>query len=199
MTDKKIKDSGLNDSGRRAESKDGAQYEPRELGGRYDLIPAYILAEFFTHTEDYIKFPDTASNINYIYKMVNSYAMTDDYIFVWQKDTDEETDIVDTYALYLALAAAMQLTEKYYNKGKFDGTYTHTLHNLAILYEKGAIKYCSRNWEKGLEQSRRYNSLNRHIHKFNIGMEDEDHAAAIVWNIIALIYYHRMPEYRDLK
>jgi hypothetical protein len=69
------------------------------------------------------------------------------------------------------------------------------LTRVAMLYMRGAKKYGDRNWEKvssedTLEHNRE--SFLRHAIKFYMGVEDgEDHAAATVWNVNAVLLGRR--------
>ena len=58
----------------------------------------------------------------------------------------------------------------------------------------GARKYAPRNWEKGMPYSRCIASLKRHVMKFQQGLNDEDHLAAIMFNSMAIIHYQEMVE-----
>jgi hypothetical protein len=58
----------------------------------------------------------------------------------------------------------------------------------------GAAKYAERNWENGMPFSRCVASLKRHLMKFQQGVKDEDHLAAIMFNAMALIHYEEMIE-----
>jgi len=58
----------------------------------------------------------------------------------------------------------------------------------------GAQRYTERNWEKGMPISRCNASLSRHLMKFQQGIEDEDHLAAILFNAMAIIHYQVMIE-----
>ena len=58
----------------------------------------------------------------------------------------------------------------------------------------GARKYAERNWEKGMPYSRCVASLKRHVMKFQQGLNDEDHLAAIMFNSMAVIHYQEMIE-----
>jgi len=69
----------------------------------------------------------------------------------------------------------------------------------------GAERYAERNWEKGMTFSRCIASLKRHTMKYQQGMRDEDHLAAIMFNAMALIHYEEMikrgilpPELNDM-
>jgi len=63
---------------------------------------------------------------------------------------------------------------------------------LANWLTKGAKKYESRNWEKGIPISRCVASLKRHTNAFMKGLTDEDHEAAIACNIMFIIHYQEM-------
>lgn len=58
----------------------------------------------------------------------------------------------------------------------------------AALMARGAEKYTERNWEKARtdeELQRYYSSAMRHLVQWMTGEEDEDHAAAVMFNIMA--------------
>ena len=62
------------------------------------------------------------------------------------------------------------------------------LTRLAELMARGAVKYESRNWEKasGQEELDRYkSSALRHLVQWATGDTDEDHAAAVMFNLMA--------------
>lgn len=63
------------------------------------------------------------------------------------------------------------------------------MRRLAIWLEKGAKKYDTRNWEKGIPQGRIIRALLRHTYQYLEGMRDEDHLAAISCNIMFLIHF----------
>lgn len=49
-----------------------------------------------------------------------------------------------------------------------------------------------RNWERGMPFSRYIDSAKRHLDKFVMGMEDEDHLAAAAWNIFAIMHHQEL-------
>ena len=53
---------------------------------------------------------------------------------------------------------------------------------------KGASKYGARNWEKGIPNSVCWESLMRHVVKCGMGMTDEDHLSAIIFNAMAIVH-----------
>lgn len=62
------------------------------------------------------------------------------------------------------------------------------LYRLAMHYANGAVKYGDRNWEKGQPLNRYIESTERHIQKLKLGIQDEDHEAAAIWNLLAYIH-----------
>lgn len=63
---------------------------------------------------------------------------------------------------------------------------------LAVHLEKGAKKYAPRNWEKGIKFARLIQALQRHTDQFLARMDDEDHLAAIMCNVMFLMHYEEM-------
>lgn len=61
------------------------------------------------------------------------------------------------------------------------------LRRLAVHYQNGAKKYAKNNWRKGQPISRFYDSAQRHLWSFAEGKTDEDHLAAVLWNVVAII------------
>lgn len=72
------------------------------------------------------------------------------------------------------------------------------LYRLAMHYANGAVKYGDDNWTKGQPLRRYIESAERHIQKLKLGYTDEDHEAAIAWNILAYIHTKTMIENGDL-
>ena len=72
------------------------------------------------------------------------------------------------------------------DKGRFDLLPLLALSDLAIHYQKGALKYNDRNWEKGIPTSTLWDSGIRHAVKFFLGLEDENHLISAIWNLIGL-------------
>lgn len=70
-------------------------------------------------------------------------------------------------------------------KGRYDLLPFSVIDALAKHYEKGAVKYGDRNWEKGQPLSVYLDSALRHTYKWACGHTDEDHLIAAVWNLMA--------------
>ena len=79
-------------------------------------------------------------------------------------------------------------------KGRYDLITPFGLMRLAKWYELGSKKYADRNWEKGMPFSRYIDSAKRHIDKFVMGMEDEDHLSAAVWNLMAIMHHQELEQ-----
>lgn len=80
-------------------------------------------------------------------------------------------------------------------KGRYDLISPFALRRMALHYENGALKYADRNWEKGMKFSRYVNSALRHMWKFVMGMNDEDHLAAAAWNIFAIMHHQELGQF----
>jgi hypothetical protein len=74
---------------------------------------------------------------------------------------------------------------------------------LANHYGKGATKFGANNWRLGQPKSAVFASMMRHLIKYFMGMEDEDHLAALVWGGFNLMhtdkYYSNDKYLNDLQ
>ncbi len=71
-------------------------------------------------------------------------------------------------------------------KARYDLIWKPGLKRLAELMGRGAVKYSPRNWEKAETQEeleRFKESANRHFEQWFAGDTDEDHMAAVVFNL----------------
>ena len=73
-------------------------------------------------------------------------------------------------------------------KPRFELVPVDALTRLAMHYTNGAKKYGDRNWEKGQPIERYFASLFRHAYAALDGKLDEDHLAAVAWNVFAIIH-----------
>lgn len=73
------------------------------------------------------------------------------------------------------------------NKGRFDLIPFEALQQIAIVFEKGGLKYGDRNWEQGFDTHALASSAMRHLHKHVAGHRDEPHLAMAGWNILCLL------------
>lgn len=82
-------------------------------------------------------------------------------------------------------------------KGRYDLISPIAIKRLAIVMEKGAKKYNSRNWELGMPLGKMIDSAKRHIDQFLEGYRDEDHLGQAMFNIMGAIHIEEMVK-RDL-
>lgn len=79
------------------------------------------------------------------------------------------------------------------------------LTELARVYKIGANKYEARGWEKGIEWSRVFDAMERHILAWLDGeqldpVDGQHHLASVAWAAFALMEYEKThPELDDLK
>ena len=77
-------------------------------------------------------------------------------------------------------------------KGRFDLIPPRALRRLAKHYEKGAVKYGDRNWEKGIPNDSFIDSALRHINQYQSGQRDEDHLSAAVFNLFGIVHFEEV-------
>jgi hypothetical protein len=83
-------------------------------------------------------------------------------------------------------------------KGRFDLIPFQALMRLALHYERGAKKYSGRNWEQGMNISRYADAAMRHLMKYMAGWNDEDHLAAVAWNVFSIMHHEAaLPQMQD--
>lgn len=102
------------------------------------------------------------------------------YLLRYTEILDNKSDNYDSLiraavCAYFALIASEQ------------GSISEGMRRLSQHYENGAIKYSPNNWRKGQPLSRYYDSAMRHLWKFKDGLTDEDHASALLWNLLCII------------
>ena len=92
-------------------------------------------------------------------------------------------------------------------KGRPELISPYAVMRLAKWMELGAQKYADRNWECGMPYSRYVGAMLRHTLKYMMGMDDEDHLAAIAFNVFAIMHHEEcgqielddMPHYEQQK
>lgn len=72
-------------------------------------------------------------------------------------------------------------------KGRFDLLPPAAITLLARHFENGAKKYGDNNWLNGIPLSRYMDSALRHIFKVLSDQQDEPHAEAAAWNLMAFL------------
>lgn len=82
-------------------------------------------------------------------------------------------------------------------KGRYDLLPVNAIHRLALLYERGAVKYDARNWEKGIPVQRMFDSMVRHAFQALSGDQSEDHLAGVVFNALGIMEYEERAKVWD--
>lgn len=112
----------------------------------------------------------------------------------FEDDTELQAGI-DDGGERITYGEGMAMREPSDGKGRFDLITPFGLWRLARWYELGGHKYAPRNWEKGIPFSRYLDSAMRHLNKFLMGMNDEDHLSAAAWNIFAIIHHQELGQW----
>jgi hypothetical protein len=73
-------------------------------------------------------------------------------------------------------------------KGRYDLISPLMVRRLAQLMERGAVKYGPDNWLLGMPLRQYLNSAFRHLEQVLEGAEDEDHEAAVIFNMMAFMH-----------
>jgi len=169
---------GLSDSGKRQEFSSGAVRDLQEGKGRYDLLPAYAMQELISrdfYKKDfgdihYTAFPEQAINLTL-------------QIFR-EPERAEELALKAAGRMLYFMDVQKNITQ---GAGKSSDMPTHGIFRVARVFEKGAIKYAPRNWEKGINLCRYLDSALRHMFQVVERKEDEDHPAQSAWNLVTFV------------
>lgn len=87
-------------------------------------------------------------------------------------------------------------------KLRYDLVPADALQQLVEVYTMGAAKYGDRNWENGIDYSRIYAAMMRHLQAWWQGedYDEEDgqhHLASVAWGAFALIHFQMAGPCRD--
>ena len=74
------------------------------------------------------------------------------------------------------------------DKSKFGLLPFYVLERWAAHITKGAVKYGEANWQRGQPLSRYQDSLLRHLYQWLNGDREEDHLAAMLFNVAGLMW-----------
>lgn len=94
----------------------------------------------------------------------------------------------------ISYGEGMAIREPSTGKGRYDLVSPFAIRRLAKWMELGAEKYSAHNWENGMPFSRYVDSAKRHLDKFIMGMQDEDHLAAVAFNIFAIMHHQELEQ-----
>lgn len=152
----------LKDGGSRTTFETGATRERVVGNGRFDLLPFSIISKLLA-----------------VYRKQKEVCVKEFPSYLFNQLSLFQLDTQNTDILYLIISEFIK--ENFYG-------FWEMLFELAKHYENGALKYAERNWEKGIPLKFCIDSALRHYTKFKMGLSDEPHAIAFIWNLIAAIY-----------
>ena len=162
----------VKDSGSRQEFGTGSVRDTCEGKGQPHLIAGEALSSAFSLPP--YQDPQYEDKIQYLkdveYNMLR-------YSEIVRCDREINSDLVlDSINIVIA-----------YIKATDDGKYSTVMKRLSKHYENGGRKYSKNNWRKGQPISRYYDSAMRHLWAAMDSLLDEDHAAALLWNLIGIV------------
>jgi hypothetical protein len=160
----------VKDSGKREEFKTGSVRDTAEGKGQPHLIAGEALAKMCAYVTEDILSEEEKGYQSRIEQCLLRFAEVVDV-------RDANIDLIYD---------AMQLTCQWLAEDE-DDNYSHAMKRLAKHYENGARKYSKNNWRKGQPISRYYDSAMRHLWTAMDGKQDEDHKAALLWNLVAIV------------
>jgi hypothetical protein len=128
-------------------------------------------------------------SVEEISTMLEPYILT---MIITQKK-QEDIYVVDATTVLGCLKSLLKLSKKLF--------YTSEIIRLENSQddEKIEITYTGdRNWEKGMNISRYADAAMRHLLKYMAGWNDEDHLAAVAWNVFSIMHHEKyFPELQD--
>jgi len=175
--------SEIKDSGTRREFGTGAVRDMVEGKGRNDLLHPGVMLLITDNLTPRDQFLRPA--------LVTSLAgMCKHKLFDWYlSDSKKQITLIDAYlyCCFLLQGKGDIPLEKGISTSSFKVFIEGTM-ALAKHYEKGAKKYGDHNWSKGIPSVSFYDSAHRHIDKVILGLNDEPHVEACMFNIVGLLY-----------
>lgn len=165
----------VKDSGKRQDFSTGSKRDTDDGKGQPHLMAGEVFVELQ-------KFYDEG---NYVYPIELSketlIKQIKEELFLYSKIVGEREDYKWRILRAIELTGYLIATDE--GCSSFSVSYTR----LAIHYQNGAKKYDKNNWRKGQPVSRYYDSGMRHLWKIEQNLQDEDHYAALLWNLVAII------------
>lgn len=128
--------------------------------GRYDLIANNAQPVFHFYTEGTILEGEVGASLEEAYTEIQAFIL-DKNLFHLRKSFGIVSYWMDE------------------DTGRFSW-----IKRLAKHYEGGASVYAPRNWEMGQEVCRYLDSASRHLIQYICEEDDEDHGAAVLWNLL---------------
>ena len=165
---------GVKDSGKRQDFSTGSVRDTADGKGQPHLLPGEAIQRIRTYQQIsnpkcIIASTDRNALLNLIEKSLYTYSE------LYDTRDDISTDILETISFVEDLIR------------QEEGFYSAPYRRLSVHYQNGAKKYDPHNWRKGQPVSRYYDSAVRHYWDILDDKKDEDHEAALYWNLIAIV------------
>lgn len=170
------------------EVKDSGERQQFDTGSKRDTDagkgnPHLIAGEPFLRVKQYHKSKGTCYETSFVEDKEAVASEIENCLWEYTQLVQNREDNIGK--LYEALQLTCYLIAL--DEGK---PYNHiycAYNRLAIHYQNGAKKYDANNWRLGQPVSRYFDSANRHLWKILANQTDEDHYAALLWNLVAII------------
>ena len=163
----------VQDSGKRQQFNTGSQRDTDEGKGQPHLMPFEVIKQIDNMLYHIL------SDFNYKIRSFDDLLrelIDDIYDYGVIREQESQLYLLEAIEDVIKLIAILER-----------GHYTKAYKRLAIHYQNGAKKYDKNNWRKGQPVSRYYDSVIRHLWSVQAGLQDEDHLAAIFWNLVAIL------------
>lgn len=167
-------DAPIKDSGTRANFNTGAVRDQSSGKGRMDLLPPAPLIQL-----------SRPSTLTETFHPDNGAASAQVLLACFMVYFNSETVLDAARHLLYEIEIELGNTPENFVEFTLD-EFNSALIEVAKHFEKGAIKYAARNWEKGIPLSRFYDSACRHLAQYLRGDTDEPHLVSAVWNVLCL-------------
>lgn len=155
--------SPLKDSGTRDVFSTGAVRDADDAKGRMDLVPMDVVGRIIVFSRE-----------------VAEQELTKEHCFCQVMGEIEK--VIRGKDVLPAFRAFIVFTRYAYPD------MSEAIMDLSVHFRNGASKYAERNWEKFIPLHRFLDSCGRHMLKWYRGDTDENHTAAILWNLICYIW-----------
>jgi hypothetical protein len=158
------------DSGQRRVTETGSQRDVRTGKGRYDLLPGKQVNQLMSCEFPEVCIDPLSAGIHAVCQWVDSGGSVGGSRLAWS-------------------VAWLLADEGGYTDGPSDvQVFARAIQRVTGLYERGAEKYGDDNWKKGQPLSWYIDSGARHFFMYLAGHRDEDHAAAVIWNVLGYMW-----------
>lgn len=165
----------LDDKGGRRDFGTGSVREVTEGKGRFDLLPFDVIAELYNYKAKLDHHKPLVKGDNKRVRRANMASCIYTNIHMYTRVYPDMPEyIYDAILMFIEV--------------EFENSIESAINSVALHFEAGAKKYSERNWEKGQPTMVFVDSGMRHLNKCLMGMIDEPHYSAFLWNMICLLW-----------